>query len=116
MTDEESYAAFLQQEERDRQLLERFDRHLQAYLREHPNADYQDLHDFSTVLESAMPGLREAIGRRALADQIQAALVADRGDGLPACGPSHEREADGERFWKTPERWSVEDFRVTLAW
>ena len=26
------------------------------------------------------------------------------------------QHADGERLWRVPERWSVDDYRVTLAW
>jgi hypothetical protein len=116
MTDEESYQEFLRQRRRHEQVLDRFDQQLTAYCREHPDADVPEVRAYAELLEAAIPGVKEAIRASCLEAEIAAALVADRGDGLPVSGPSAERDDDGERVWKLPELWTVDDYCLTLAW
>jgi hypothetical protein len=117
MTDDQSYQEFLRQTRRYEQLLDRFDQQLAAYCREHPDASEAEVRAYAEFLEAAMPGLTEAIRHAGLHHRLTTALIHDRGDGLPVSGPSAERnDDDGERFWKLPELWSVDDYRLTLAW
>jgi hypothetical protein len=113
--DDQSYEAFLRQQRRDAEVIDRFERHLDAYCREHPDADEAAVRAHAELLAAAIPGLWEALGMEALEHRINVALVADRGDGLPGGGPC-ARWDDGERLWTSPEQWTLEDFRVTLAW
>jgi len=116
MTDEQSYQDFLRQQRRHEEMLDRFGQHLAAYCHEHPDASEVEVRAHAELLEAAMPGLTEAIRYGGLDHKITAALIHDRGDGLPGSGPSAERDDDGERFWKLPELWTVDDYRLTLAW
>jgi hypothetical protein len=116
MTEEQSYQEFLRQQRHHEELLDRFDRQLEAYLREHPDADDHEAMAHAELLMAAMPGMEGAICASYLEGEVTAALIADRGDGLPVSGPSAERDDDGERFWKLPELWTVDDYRLTLAW
>lgn len=113
--DDQSYEAFRRQLRRDAELIDRFERHLDAYCRAHPDAGEAAVRAHAELFMAAIPGLPEAIGREALGRRIEAASAHDRGDGLPVGGPC-ARWDDGERCWTTPEQWTQEDFRVTLAW
>jgi hypothetical protein len=98
------------------QLMERFRRGLRAYAREHRDADEAELRAYGELLETAIPGLREALRARCEEMAVIAALVSDRGDGLPAGGPSTGRGASGERSWKILDLWTLKDYRLNLAW
>jgi hypothetical protein len=116
MTDDQSYQDFWRQRRRHEQLLDRFDQRLAAYCREHPDASKTEVRAHAELLEAAMPGLTEAICYDGLYHRVRAALIHDRGDGLPFSGPSVERGDEGDRLWKHPEQWTVDDYRLTLAW
>jgi hypothetical protein len=116
MTDDQSYQDFLREQRRHKEVLDRFDQHLAAYCREHPDASEAEVWAHAELLFVATPDLKEALGVSALEREIAIALVADRGDGLPVSGPSAEHDDDGERVWKRPEQWTVDDYRLTLAW
>jgi len=116
MSDDQSYEEFLRRMRRHEQVLDRFDQQLTAYCREHPDASEAEVRTHAELLFVAMPGLKEAVGVSQLEREIDLALVSDRGDGLPVSGPSAARDDDGERFWKLPELWTVDDYRLTLAW
>lgn len=100
----------------DHDVLETFDQRLQTYVAEHRDCQEGELLAYLEVLLAATPGLRDAFGRRAALTEVTVALIADRGDGLPFSGPTEEDNEDGEPFWTKPERWTLADFRLNLAW
>jgi hypothetical protein len=97
------------------ELLETFSARFRAYAQDSPGATGADLSRFADVLIAATPGLSEAPIFEEKLHEIVRAFISDRGQGLPAGGPSAEF-AEGDRVWKIPEQWTAEDFRVTLAW
>jgi hypothetical protein len=116
MSNAESFREFVRQRAHQKQLVERFDRHFEVYCREHPDADAHEVRAHAELLIAAMPGLQQALVVSYLQREVIAAVVSDRGDGLPVSGPSAELDADGARIWKLPELWTLDDYRVTLAW
>ena len=107
---------FIRQRDRHEALVARFDQHLKAYHRKHPDADEGELTAYTECLLATVPGLKEAFAYRGLRGEVTAVLIADRGDSLPLSGPSTERDADGERLWKQLDKWTLDDYRLNLAW
>jgi sarcosine oxidase gamma subunit len=100
----------------DHDVLETFNQRLQTYVDDHPGCQEAELKAYAAMLEVATPGLKDAIRRAALEDRITVAFTADRGDGLPAAGPTEAHDEDGEVFWKAIDQWTLADFRLNLAW
>jgi hypothetical protein len=100
----------------DHDLLETFTQRLHDYVAAHPDCSEAELMAYGAMLQAATPGLRDALGRRAFLDEVTAAFTADRGDGLPAAGPTEAYDEDGEILWKTLDKWTLADFRLNLAW
>ena len=107
---------FIRRRDRHEALVARFDRRLKAYHRQHPDADEGELMAYAEFLLATVPGLQETVAYRGLRGEVTAALIADRGDSLPLSGPSTERDADGERLWKQLDQWTLDDYRLNLAW
>jgi hypothetical protein len=115
MKDADSDRQFLRQRDHQEQLVERFDRQLKAYVREHPDADEAEVMAYAELLAAAIPGVNEALGMREAVGVTIAALTADRGDGLPFAGPGTDQDA-GSQLWKELGQWTLDDYRLNLAW
>jgi hypothetical protein len=100
----------------DHDVRETFNQRLRTYVAEHPDCQEAELMAYGAMLQAATPGLHDALSRRAFLDEVTAAFTADRGDGLPCAGPTEAHHADGDLLWKTPEQWTLADFRLNLAW
>jgi len=100
----------------DHELLETLQQRLHTYVAEHPGCQEAELKAYLKVLEAATPGLRDAIGCQAMRTDVLAALISDRGDGLPSAGPTEAYDVDGELLWKMLDQWTLADFRLNLAW
>jgi hypothetical protein len=107
---------FVRQRGHHEALVARFDRQLEAYRRAHPRAGEAELMAHAESLLAAMPGLQEAFAYRGLRGAVTAVLIADCGDGLPLSGPSAAWDADGERPWTQVDQWTLDDYRLNLAW
>jgi hypothetical protein len=100
----------------DHEILDTFDQRLHAYVAEHPGCQEAEVRAYADLLQSATSGLKDALGQRGAQAEVTAALTMDRGDGLPAAGPTEAFDEDGEVFWKAIDRWTLADFRLNLAW
>jgi len=100
----------------DHDVLETFNQRLQAYVADHPDRQEAELMAYAAMLQAATPGLKDALGWRAMQDDVLAALTSDRGDGLPTSGPTEADDEDGRNLWKTLDKWTLADFRLNLAW
>jgi hypothetical protein len=116
MQDANSNRQRLRQRDDYQPILERFNRRMEDYVREHPEAGQAEVVEQIKWLEVAMPGLTEAFSYQTAWWLLMALDVRSRGDGLPRRGPSTERDADGQRLWKPPDEWTLDDYHVTLAW
>ena len=116
MQDADSYRQFLREADRHEQTLDRFYQRMEAWLREHPEAGRAEVIAQIRWLEVVTPGLTDAIRYESAEMAVTLALIRDRGDGLPCSGPSAEWHTDGDRFWRPPEEWTLDDYRLNLAW
>jgi hypothetical protein len=102
--------------EQQEAILQRADHWIQGYLADHPAADTDELVRYLGLLEASLPGLKEARLQQQAEAITTALLLCGMGDDWPRMGPGAQPLPTGETTFVFREHWSLEDFRLNIAW
>jgi hypothetical protein len=100
----------------DHTVLDTFDQRLDTYLAAHPEADDDAVLAYAELLQTATPGLRDALDRQRTRAIAEALLVCPDAHGYPRLGPRAQPLPSGERTNIPYADWGLADYRLNIAW